>query len=239
MATLGNLVAGVAHEINTPLGALKSNNDIFIRSFVKVKSILSDPKVPSELREHPQLTRLFESIEKLNAVNRTAVERIVAIVISLRKFARLDEAELDEVDIHEGLENTLTLVHHEIKNRIEVHRDYEDIPLVKCYPNQLNQVFMNLLVNASHAIEEKGDIFIKTHLRDSTVVIEIRDTGIGIPKEDLLRIFDPGFTTKGFGIGTGLGLSIVYQIIEDHKGKIEVESQVGVGTTFRLLLPVR
>ncbi len=239
MATLGNLVAGVAHEINTPLGALKSNNDIFIRSFAKVKGILSDPKIPAEVREHPELTRLFESIEKLNAVNRTAAERIVAIVISLRKFARLDEAELDEVDIHEGLENTLTLVHHEIKNRIEVHRDYEDIPPIKCYPNQLNQVFMNLLVNASHAIEGVGEIFIKTHLRDGAVVIEIRDSGIGIPKEDLERIFDPGFTTKGFGIGTGLGLSIVYQIIEDHRGEIEVESQVGVGTVFRILLPVR
>ena len=239
MATLGNLVAGVAHEINTPLGALKSNNDIFIRSFAKVKGILSDTNIPAEVREHPELTRLFDSIEKLNAVNRTATERIVAIVISLRKFARLDEAELDEVDIHEGLENTLTLVHHEIKNRIEVHRDYEDIPPIKCYPNQLNQVFMNLLVNASHAIEGVGEIFIKTHLRDGAVVVEIRDTGIGIPEEDLERIFDPGFTTKGFGIGTGLGLSIVYQIIEDHRGKMEVESQVGVGTTFQLFLPVR
>ena len=143
------------------------------------------------------------------------------------------------MDIHEGLENTLTLVHHEIKNRIEVHRDYEDIPPIKCYPNQLNQVFMNLLVNASHAIEGVGEIFIKTHLRDGAVVIEIRDTGIGIPEEDLERIFDPGFTTKGFGIGTGLGLSIVYQIIEDHRGKMEVESQVGVGTTFQPFLPVR
>ena len=151
---------------------------------------------------------------------------------------RLDEADLDEVDIHEGLENTLILVQHELKNRVEVLKDYGKLPFVKCYPNQLNQVFMNLLVNASHAIEGQGKIFIHTYHKNDTAVVEIRDTGKGISQKDLQRIFDPGFTTKGFGVGTGLGLSIVYQIMKDHKGKIEVESELGQGTTFRIVLPI-
>lgn len=239
MASLGQLVAGVAHEINTPLGALKSNVDLFMRSVQRVESILSDPKMPSQVCKHPKLAKLFENIEKLNAVNKTAADRIVTIVNSLRKFARLDETELDEVDLHEGIENTLTLVRHELKNRIEVCKDYGKTPRVSCYPNRLNQVFMNLLVNASHAIQGQGKIFIKTRFKDNSVVVEIRDTGMGISKENLKRIFDPGFTTKGFGVGTGLGLSIVYQIVEDHRGRIEVESEVGKGTTFRLILPVR
>ena len=236
MASLGQLVAGVAHEINTPLGALTSNLDIFTRSVEKVNSIFPGPKMPPEVEKSTEVARLLQNIEQLNAVNKTATERIVAIVKSLRNFARLDRAELDMVDIHEGLETTLTLVHHELKNRIEVHKDYGNIPPIKCYPSQINQVFMNLLVNASHAIKGQGKIFIKTRVRDGTVTIEFQDTGIGIPDEDLSRIFDPGFTTKGFGVGTGLGLSIVYQIIEKHKGKIEVESEFGKGTTFRVIL---
>ena len=238
MASLGQLVAGVAHEINTPLGALRSNMDTFIRTVQKVQEILSNPDNPAEVCRQSQLIGYFENIDKLNAINSIATERIVSIVGSLRKFARLDLAEVDEVDIHEGIENTLTLVHHELKNRIEVHKEYEKIPLIRCFPNQLNQVFMNLLVNASHAIKDRGKIFIKTRSHNGSVIIEIRDTGKGIPKQDLGRIFDPGFTTKGFGVGTGLGLAIVYQIVEAHKGKIEVESEVGKGTTFRLTLPV-
>ena len=133
----------------------------------------------------------------------------------------------------------VTLVHHELKHRITVHKKYGDLPKVYCFPNQSNQVFMNVLVNASQAIEEKGDIFIHTYRQDDDAIVEIRDTGKGIPKEHLHRIFDLGFTTKGSGVGTGLGLSIVHQIIEDHHGKIEVESEVGRGTTVRILLPVR
>ena len=239
MAALGQLVAGVAHEVNTPLGALRSNMDTFIRSVRKVKGALCPAEMPAETSQQPELIRLLDDIEKLNAINETATERIVAIVGSLRKFARLDLAEVAEVDIHEGIENTLTLVHHELKNRVEVHKEYGRIPPIQCYPNQLNQVFMNLLVNASHAIEGRGTIFIKTRSNDDSVIVEIRDTGIGIPEKNLARIFDPGFTTKGFGVGTGLGLSIVFQIIQDHKGKIEVQSKVGEGTTFRLTLPVR
>ena len=145
---------------------------------------------------------------------------------------------MDTVDVKEGIETTLTLVHHEMKRRIEVHRDFGDVPKIACYPNQLNQVFMNILVNGSQAIEEKGDIYIKTYTRDNNVVIEFKDTGKGIDKQNLKKIFDPGFTTKSRGVGTGLGLSIVYQIIKDHKGDIEVESELGKGTTFRIILPI-
>ncbi|MEJ2721915.1 MAG: PAS domain S-box protein [bacterium] len=239
MAALGNLVAGVAHEINTPLGALKSNNDLLIRALTKMRSIVEDPGTPSTIRDHPQLGKILASIEDLNAINKSAMERIVSIVKSLRQFARLDGAERDRVDIHEGLENTLTLVHHELKNRINLHKDYGDLPPVTCFPNQINQVFMNILVNASQAIPDKGDIFIKTFKRDEDIVVEIRDTGRGIPEELLEKIFDPGFTTKGAGVGTGLGLSIVYQIVEDHDGSVEIESNVGEGTTFRVVLPIQ
>lgn len=238
MAALGKLTAGIAHEINTPLGALISNGDLFMRSVRKVKAIFSAPDKAVEVEGHPELTRLLENIEQLNTINKTATDRIMAVVNSLRNFARLDMAELAIVDIHQGLENTLTLAHHELKNCIEIHKDYGNIPPIKCYPNKLNQVFMNLFVNASHAIHGQGEIFIKTRVRDGTIMIEFKDTGIGIADEDLGRIFDPGFTKKGFGVGTGLGLSIVYQIIEDHKGKIEVESEIGKGTVFRLILPL-
>jgi signal transduction histidine kinase len=238
MAALGQLVAGVAHEINTPLGALKSNIDILTRSFPKIKNLMLDPKIPQQFLESSDVSNRLASLEILNTHNQTAIDRIVMIVSSLRKFARLDEAELDEVDIHEGLDSTLILVQHQLKNRVDVRKNYGKLPLIKCYPNQLNQVFMNLLVNASHAIEGQGNIFIHTYHKADTAVVEIRDTGKGISQKDLPRIFDPGFTTKGFGVGTGLGLSIVYQIMKDHKGKVEVESELGQGTTFRIILPI-
>ncbi len=239
MATLGHLVAGVAHEVNTPLGALKSNNDLLIRALARLKKIVEAPEAPCEIREDPGLMKIMSSIEDLNSINKDAMERIVTIVRSLRKFARLDEAKQDRVDLHEGLESTLTLVHHELKNRIDVHKNYGSLPPVTCFPNQVNQVFMNILVNASQAIEGKGEIFIDTYTRDDNVIVEIRDTGKGISKENLGRIFDPGFTTKGSGVGTGLGLSIVYQIIQDHNGSIEVTSDVGKGTAFRIILPIQ
>jgi PAS domain S-box-containing protein len=238
MAALGQLVAGVAHEINTPLGALKSNIDILTRSFPKIKNLMLDPKIPQQFLESSDVSNRLASLEILNTHNQTAIDRIVMIVSSLRKFARLDEAELDEVDIHEGLDSTLILVQHQLKNRVDVRKNYGKLPLIKCYPNQLNQVFMNLLVNASHAIEGQGNIFIHTYHKADTAVVEIRDTGKGISQKDLPRIFDPGFTTKGFGVSTGLGLSIVYQIMKDHKGKVEVESELGQGTTFRIILPI-
>ncbi len=239
MASLGHLVAGLAHEINTPLGTLKASLDLFLGSVEKLKAVSPDPEVPSKTHERQELDQFLKRSEKLISASRTAVERMVKIIESLRKFARLDRAELAEVDLHEGIENTLTLLEQEFRGRIEVVRDFGDLSPIRCYPSRLNQVFMNILLNASHAIEEQGQIFITTRAGNGTVLIEIRDTGRGISSENLKRIFDPGFTTKGFGVGTGLGLSIAYEVItRDHTGSIEVESELGKGTTLRITLSV-
>ncbi len=235
--TLGQLTAGIAHEINTPLGALRSNYDLFIRSMAKIREILFAGDMPESVRNHPELHKLLDSIDELNRVNKNAGERIVEIVNSVRKYARPDHAEPVQANVNELLDNTLPILQHEFKNRIEIHRDYGAISPIQCFPHQLNQVFVNILVNACQAIEGKGHIFIKTYAQNDHVVIEIRDTGKGIPAENLSRIFTMGFTTKDAGTGMGLGLALVKQIVEDHQGRIEVESTLNQGTTFRIFLP--
>jgi len=238
MASLGSLTTGIAHEINTPLGALKSNNDIFIRYTAKVKAILFDPSMPPEVRDNPELIKIFENSEKLNEVNKTAAERIVAIVNSLREFARGDESVMENADINTCMENMLTLVQHHVKNLIDVHKKFNDLPKIKCIPNQIDQVFLNILINAIHAIKDKGEIFIETKIDNNQVVIIIQDTGEGIAAEYIEKIFDSGFTTKKCGVGTGLGLSIVKQIIDKHNGKVNVKSEIGKGTRFIIKLPI-
>ena len=166
-------------------------------------------------------------------------ERITKIVRVLKNFARLDEAEFQEADIHEGLDSTLTLLNHQIKDRVDVVKDYGDIGKIQCYPNRLNQVFMNVLNNASQAIQERGTISIKTSIEKGKVNIRIVDDGEGIKKENLEKIFDPGFTTRGVGVGTGLGLSISYNIIKDHHGEIKVKSDLGKGTEILIILPMK
>jgi len=178
-------------------------------------------------------------LEANNQVTTTTGDRIAKLVSSLKNFARLDEAEFPKTDIHEGIDSTLTLVHHELKNKVSVVKEYGEIPPVFCYSNQLNQVFMNLLVNAAQAIEDKGTIKIETCADDANVYIKISDTGKGIPPENLHRIFDPGFTTKSSGVGTGLGLSISYNIIQKHNGDIIIESEVGKGTQVVIILPIK
>jgi signal transduction histidine kinase len=238
MASLGQLVAGVAHEINTPLGAVVSNNDLFLRCFARLR----DRARGLGLHADPVLERDLAAVEELSEVTRTACARITGIVRELRTFARLDEADRKTIDLHEGIESTLLLLAHMIKGRIDVRKEYGPLPAIECHPNQLNQVFMNLLVNACHAIQDNGGegrITITTShdARQRRVHVAFADSGGGIPPENLSRIFDPGFTTKGAGVGTGLGLSICYQIVEAHGGEIAVESQVGKGTTFVVSLP--
>jgi signal transduction histidine kinase len=200
---------------------------------------LQDTSVPRD-RQQPTMIRTLEVLDEIGRVNKTACERIVATVKSLRNFARLDEAERKRVDLHEGLESTLVLVHHEFKNRIKVVRDYGDeVPEVECSPNQLNQVFMNILVNAAHAIEGEGTVNIATRSEGEQVTISFTDTGRGIDPKVVPNIFDPGFTTKGVGVGTGLGLAICYRIVKDHHGSIDVESEPGRGTTFAITLPTK
>ena len=238
MASLGNLVAGVAHEVNTPIGAVHSAADVTKRCIDKIKSVLTSSRDLDEVKSNKQFQNSIEILEDNNKVTITASERIAKIVRSLRTFARLDEAEYQKADIHEGLDSTLTLVEHEMKDRITVVKDYGEIPEMHCYLNQLNQVFMNVLMNAIQAIEEKGTITIKTYLQDTDVIVKISDNGCGISPENIDKIFNPGFTTRGVGVGTGLGLSISYNIIEKHRGKIKVESEVGKGSTFTVALPI-
>ncbi|MBI1355953.1 MAG: GAF domain-containing protein [Acidobacteria bacterium] len=239
MAALGKLVAGVAHEMNTPIGTINSNADTLSRSLQMVRAIVSAETAPADIRENKRLNQVLSLLEDIARINKLACERIVSIVGSLRNFARLDEADLQIADLHEGIESTLTLVHHEIKHRIQVIKDYGEIPPVRCHPNQINQVFMNLLVNAAQAIPDQGEIRIRTFRDGDRVKVQFSDSGVGIPAENLSKIFDPGFTTKGVGVGTGLGLSICFKIAQDHEGGIEVESEVGRGSTFTLWLPIR
>ncbi|MBD3291018.1 PAS domain S-box protein [candidate division KSB1 bacterium] len=236
MASLGMLVAGIAHEINTPTGAVKSMHNTLVRAFDKMKSELQH-NYSDILENNATLSKTFQAIENANTVIRSGTERVVNIVRRLRSFARLDEAELKEVDIHEGLDDTLALIYHEIKHNVNIIKNYGDLPKIACYPGHLNQVFLNILINAAQAISDKGEIEVTTFLKDKKIYIKIRDNGSGISKENLHKIFDPGFTTKGVRIGTGLGLSICYQIMKDHYGDIEVESEIDVGTTFTLILP--
>ena len=237
MASLGTLVAGVAHEINTPVGAISSMYDTQVRAVDRLKATLNTIST-GDTEEHQKVDELFKIIEDANRVIASGTDRVTNIVRRLKSFARLDEAELQTVDIHEGLEDTLIIVHHELKHKAVVDLNFGDIPPISCYPRQLNQVYLNLLVNAIQAIEDKGTITITTFKKKNHVHIQFKDTGIGIPAKVLNKIFDPGYTTKGVGVGTGLGLSICYQIVKDHHGDILVESKVGKGTAFTIILPM-
>lgn len=236
MATLGSLVAGVAHELNTPLGALDSNRDVIERSLRGLQGILEDEVVtPDELDEVRRIVRAMDGVLKTDGL---AVERMVGLVGSLRAFGRPDRADFAHVDIHEGLEGTLKLLASEFGNSIEIVRDYGDLPMIQCWPNKLNQVFTNLLLNAAQATKE-GTITVRTRAKDNEALVAIIDNGKGIPEEHLDRIFEPGFTTKGERMGMGLGLLITRQIIDQHGGRIEVKSRTGEGTEVTVHLPTR
>jgi len=234
MASLGMLVAGIAHEINTPLGAINSNTDMFARGFNKLQGKIKDANCDSE-----PLQKTLDVLENLAKVNLEACDRITHIVKTLRNFARLDEEDFKEVNIHDGIDSTLALTAHLSRDRITVVKEYGDIPELECYANQLNQVFMNILVNSCQAIKDRGTISIKTAFADDEIHLTFSDTGEGIKEEIMDKIFDPGFTTKGVGVGTGLGLSISYKIVEEHGGRIEVQSEYGKGATFIVHLPLK
>ena len=218
MASLGQLVAGVAHEINTPVASIKSNNEIA-------------KKLISQMEDSDTI----ELLQEINEIDSEAIARINRLVVSLRKFVRLDEAELQEADINKEIDLTLDLIRHETKNRIEIIKNYSEIPPIKCYPNMLNQVFMNILVNATHAIKDTGTITIDTKYENSSLVVKIKDNGCGIKEPD--KIFFAGYTTKGVGVGTGLGLAISQKIIEKHKGKISVKTKLNEGSEFTITIP--
>ncbi len=247
MASIGQLAAGVAHEINNPIGFVKSNLETLgkyaekLTAYIQALETHLSPEAGETLREKRRELKIDYIREDLPELVRESIEgteRVARIVQNLKSFSRVDEAEYKEADINACLEDTINIVWNELKYKTTLKKDYGDLPLVKCYPQQLNQVFMNLLVNASQAIEEQGEISITTRVEGDSVVITISDTGCGIPKEKLHRIFEPFFTTKKVGSGTGLGLSITYDIVKKHGGEIAVESEVGKGTTFRVTLPM-
>lgn len=237
LATLGSLVAGIAHELNTPLGALNSNHDVLRRALLRLQDILADERVDEH--ELQEVRRVVRALGDVLQVNDMAVGRMVQLVTSLRNFGRPDRSEIDRVDLHEGIDSTLAILNHRLKDRIAVVREYGDLPAVECYANQLNQVWMNLVVNASQAIEGPGTITIRTRVQGERVLVQVADSGSGIADSHIGRVFEPGFTTKDGRVGMGLGLLIVQQIVERHGGVIRAESSTGGGATFSVELPVR
>lgn len=233
MAALGNLVAGIAHEINTPMGAINSMHDTLKRGMEKLAEEVA-PQLPGDEDEPSQRIRAsLQEIDQANRVMTASTARVRELVASLRNFARLDEAEWKQVDIHEGIESTLALVRHKLEGHIELVRDYGRLPQVTCFPGRINQIFLTLLVNAAQAIEGTGRIAIQTRTEDGEVSVAISDTGKGIAQAMLPKIFD--FTSDGTG---AVGLPMCRQIAEEHNGRVLVESEMGKGTTFTLVLPV-
>jgi NO-binding membrane sensor protein with MHYT domain/nitrogen-specific signal transduction histidine kinase len=233
LASLGQLVAGICHEVNNPIGAINSSAHVLARCVEKLAAECASPGVRAEM----EVRKLFRLMDDSIQTILTGGQRVARIVTSLKNFSRLDRAELEKTDIHEALDTTLILLDHVLKDRVTVHKQYGQLPEIYCHADRLNQVFMNLLLNATQAIEGNGTIWVKTESIDELLRVSIADSGRGIPPEHLDRVFDPGFTTKGVGVGTGLGLSICYSIIQDHGGRIGVTSRPGQGATFDIMLP--
>lgn len=236
LISLGALVAGVTHEVSTPLGAIRSNRDMLRRVVDKLEAVLADGVVTDE--EIPQVAKLAGAISGIVEVDELALERITDQVRTLRTFGCGETEEPQSYDVNQALRDAVTLLRHEVKNRIAVDTDLGEIPAIECHPAQINQVLLNMLLNACQAIDGKGTIRLGSREDDGEVLVSIADTGPGIPEERLEKIFKPGFTTKSEGVGMGLGLPISLQIVKKHGGRIDVLSQSGVGTTFTVALPV-
>ena len=252
LASIGQLAAGVAHEINNPIGFVYSNlgtlqrylTDLLglIAAYESAESNIADAVVIEQLqamKKKADLVFLREDITALMSESRDGITRVKDIVQNLKDFSHADAGdEWHWATLQQGLDSTLNIVWNELKYKCEVVKEYAVIPDIECLPSQLNQVFMNMLVNAGHAIEERGTITIRTGTEQDQVWVEIEDTGKGIEPQNLKRIFDPFFTTKPVGTGTGLGLSLTYNIVQKHNGRLEVDSVVGQGTRFRIWLPI-
>ncbi len=254
LASIGQLAAGVAHEINNPIGYILSNFGTLEDYLTKLFEMLavyesaecnvSEPAVAARLRdkrEQTELEFLKEDIPILMVESKQGITRVRQIVQDLKDFSRVDSTQdFQLANLHQGIDATLNIVASEIKYKADVIKEYGAIPDIECLPSQINQVVMNLLVNAAHAIgEQRGRITIRTGTEGEQVWLEVADTGSGIAPETLNRIFEPFFTTKPVGKGTGLGLSLSYGIVQKHQGRIDVDSVVGTGTTFRVTLPIR
>ena len=253
MASIGQLAAGVAHEINNPIGYVHSNlgtlrdytRNLF-QLLTSYEAALAEAPIADakrreldDLRGRLEIDFLAQDLPQLVSESAEGIERVRKIVQDLKDFSHVGAGDAWEtVDLHRGLDSTLNIVWNEIKYKAEVTKEYGNLPPVQCLPSQLNQVYMNLLVNAAQSMRSRGAIRIATGTRDDCVWVKISDTGSGIPEANIPRLFDPFFTTKPVGQGTGLGLSLSYGIVKKHNGRIDVESQVGVGTTFTIVLPI-
>jgi two-component system, NtrC family, sensor kinase len=255
MASLGQLTAGIAHEINNPINFITSNIAPLRRNIADLVEVMKDyraidaqhPEGLNDVKAKETKLGLGETIEELDEIINSVAEgasRTAEIVRGLRNFSRLDEGDLKEADLHMGLRSTLTVLAPQYRDKVEFDLEFGELPRVECFPGKLNQVFMNILTNGAQATIARADgrprrVSISTLHDNGMVEIRITDTGVGMSPEIQARIFDPFFTTKSVGEGTGLGLAIVYGIISDHNGTITVESTPGVGTEFRITLPVR
>lgn len=252
MASIGQLAAGVAHEINNPIGYVHSNlgtlqeylGALFTLIECHESALQSDDPAAHRddvraRRERLDIDFILGDLPKLLAESREGIERVTKIVQDLKDFsyAGRDEA-MRPSDLHKGLESTLNIVWNDLKYKVRLEKHYGEVPLVECHQSEINQVLMNLLINAGQAIENRGSIIIATGAENGEAWISIADTGCGIAPEALQRIFEPFYTTKPIGRGTGLGLAITYSIIAKHHGRIEVSSQPGAGSAFRVVLPV-
>ena len=253
MASIGQLAAGVAHEINNPIGFMKSNIHTLKEYFEDIKGLLAHYReLESSINTDPPVKEIMAKIQdvkteidydfiydELDSVlddSKEGVERVARIVRDLKNFSHADSGVVEYSDINRGIESTLNIVWNQLKYAATVNKDLGDLPLVKCDLEKLNQVIMNLLINAGQAIERDGIIDIRTRSNHNLVEIKISDNGCGIPPEITPKIFDPFFTTKDVGSGTGLGLNLVYNIIKGHNGSIDVHSEVDKGSTFTIYL---
>jgi hemerythrin-like metal-binding protein len=241
MASIGQLAAGVAHEINNPIGFVNSNLgtlEHYVTDLLRLAEHAAATPAGAALRQEIDLDFLRTDTPDLVHESQDGLDRVRRIVASLKDFSRVDEAEWQEADLLAGLESTLNVALHELKYKAELQRELAPLPRVRCIPAQLNQVFLNLLVNAVQAIPEHGTITLRSGTEAQRVWIEIADTGCGMDEETQRRIFEPFFTTKPVGTGTGLGMSLTWDIIKKHGGSIDVNSTVGQGTTIRIWLPI-
>lgn len=263
MSSLGQLVAGISHEINTPLLYLQSNATINKETLLRISAFIDEchnKLLPSRRpgESHTEARQRFveglkdlqralvddEIREELREVmaltedNLEGLEELTQLAQGLKDFSRLDRAPVENFNVNDGVERTLIIAKNMLKTRIRVHTDLGQVPDITCAPSQINQVLLNIITNASQAIEGEGELFIKTYANDGHVVVRIRDTGTGIDPEIMARIRDPFFTTKEVGSGTGLGLSIVEEILSKHNGRLEIDSTVGHGATFTVYLPI-
>ena len=251
MASVGQLAAGVAHEINNPIGFINSNLGTLKEQVADLLAVLDafekalpalagNPDVLADIEMAKTMADInFLREDIVNLVNESldGVQRVRTIVENLKDFSRVDTAEWNFANLEQGLESTLNIVWNEIKYKAEVVKEFAGLPEIECIASQLNQVFMNLLINAAHAIEAHGTITLRTGFDETTVWVEIEDTGSGIKPEHMKKIFEPFFTTKPVGKGTGLGLSLAYGIVSQHHGRMDVRSEWGKGAVFRVVLP--